>query len=248
MNKARPPGIPRLPNAERNGMKKKTLSQTVEDFRGLIVHVRGVPVILDSDLARVYGVTTGALNQAVKRNRERFPDEFVFLVDPQEVTILKSQFVISSCPSMRSHFVTASDTGILSQFVTASGHGGRRSGIQAFTEHGAIMASMVLNSPQAVKTSVFVVKAFVAMRAMFTGQHDLAKKLADLERTLAERLDTHEHAISDIIQQLMHLLSPPPEIEYPPPRPIGFAAHERRASYRTRKKARAGDAPKSGTD
>jgi len=211
-------------------MKKKTLSQAVEDFRGLIVYVRGVPVILDSDLARVYGVTTKALNQAVKRNSERFPDEFVFLVGSQEVTILKSQIVTSSYIPMRS------------QIVTASGHGGRRKATYAFTEHGAIMASMVLNSPQAVQMSVFVVKAFVAMRSMLTGQRDLAKKLADLERTLTERLDTHEHAISDIIQQIMQLLSPPPEPEVEePPRPrIGFSVRERRAIYRTKKVSRRG--------
>ena len=211
-------------------MKKKTLSQAVEDFRGLIVYVRGVPVILDSDLARVYGVTTGALNQAVKRNIGRFPDEFLFIVKPQEVTNLISQIVISSYTPMRS------------QIVTASGHGGRRKDVYAFTEHGAIMASMILNTPQAVQMSVFVVKAFVAMRSMLTGQRDLAKKLAELERTLTERLDTHEHAISDIIQQIMQLLSPPPEPEgEEPPRPrIGFSVRERRAAYRTKKEHKRG--------
>jgi hypothetical protein len=91
------------------------------------------------------------INQAVKRNRERFPDEFVFLVYPKEVTILKSQIVTSSYSPMRS------------QFVTASQHGGRRKDVSAFTEHGAIMAAMVLSSPQAVQMSVFVVQAFVAM-------------------------------------------------------------------------------------
>jgi hypothetical protein len=210
--------------------KKKTLSQAVEDFRGLIVYVRGVPVILDSDLAHVYGVTTKALNQAVKRNRERFPDEFVFPVDPQGVTCLKSQIVTSNGPSMRS------------QIVTASTKRNVRYSPFAFTEHGAIMASMVLNSPQAVQMSVFVVKAFVAMRSMLTGQRDLAKKLAELERTLTERLDTHEHAISDIIQQIMQLLSPPPEPEgEEPPRPrIGFSVRERRAAYRTEKEHKRG--------
>ncbi len=206
-------------------MKKKTMSQAVADFRNLIVQVRGVPVILDSDLAKAYGVTTGALNQAVKRNRERFPDEFVFLVKPQEVKNLISQTVISSYTPM------------LSQTVTASQHGGRRKDVYAFTEHGAIMAAMVLSSPQAVQMSVFVVQAFVAMRSMLLNQGDLAKKLADLERTLTERLDTHEHAISDIIQQIMLLLSPPQatETEEPPRLRIGFSVRERRVGYRTRK-------------
>ena len=206
-------------------MKKKTLSQAVEDFRGLIVYVRGVPVILDSDLARVYGVSTGALNQAVKRNLDRFPDEFLFAVKPQEVTNLISQIVISSCVPMRS------------QTVTASRHGGRRKDVYVFTEHGAIMAAMILNSPQAVQMSVFVVKAFVAMRSLLLTQRDLAKKLAELESTLTERLDTHEHAISDIIQQIMQLLSPPPPDDgEEPSRPrIGFSVRERRTAYRTKR-------------
>ena len=124
-----------------------------------------------------------------------------------------------------------------SQIVTASKHGGRRKDVYAFTEHGAIMAAMVLNSPQAVQMSVFVVQAFVAMRSMLMTQGDLAKKLADLERTLTERLDTHEHAISDIIQQIMLLLSPPQvtEAEEPPRPRIGFSVRERRVIYRTRK-------------
>jgi len=201
------------------------MSQAVADFRDLIVQVRGVPVILDSDLAKAYGVTTKALNQAVKRNRERFPDEFVFLIKPQEVTNLISQTVISSCVPMRS------------QFVTASEKRNDRYLPYAFTEHGAIMAAMVLSSPQAVQMSVFVVQAFVAMRSMLLNQGDLAKKLADLERTLTERLDTHEHAISDIIQQIMLLLSPPQvtEAEEPPRPRIGFSVRERRVGYRTRK-------------
>jgi len=100
------------------------------------------------------------------------------------------------------------------------------------------MASMVLNSPKAIRMSVFVVKAFVAMRSMLTEQRDLSKKLAELERTLTERLDTHEHAISDIIQQIMQLLNPPPEPEgEEPPRPrIGFSVREHRAEYLTSRK------------
>lgn len=126
---------------------------------------------------------------------------------------------------------------MLSQNVTASRHGGRRKDVYVFTEHGALMASMVLNSPQAVQMSVFVVRAFVAMRSLLMTQQDLAKKLADLERTLTERLDTHEHAISDIIQQIMQLLSPPlPDDGEEPPRPrIGFSVRERRAKYRTKR-------------
>jgi hypothetical protein len=95
---------------------------------------------------------------------------------------------------------------------------------------------MVLKSPQAVEMSVFVVRAFTAMRTMLTGQQDLAKKLADLEHTLTARLDTHEHAISDIIQQIMQLLSPPPEPEEPPRPRIGFLLRERHETYRVKKR------------
>ena len=211
-------------------MKKKTMSQAVADFRDLIVQVRGVPVILDSDLAKAYGVTTKALNQAVKRNRDRFPDEFVFPIDPQGVTCLKSQIVTSNV-CLKPLYLSE----------TTLGRGGRRKAVQAFTEHGAIMAAMILNSPQAVQMSVFVVRAFVAMRSLLLTQQDLAKKLADLERTLTERLDTHEHAISDIIQQIMQLLSPPPPDGEEPPRPrIGFSVRERRAAYRTKRENKAG--------
>jgi hypothetical protein len=98
------------------------------------------------------------------------------------------------------------------------------------------MASMVLKSPQAVKMSVFVVRAFTAMRSILTSQQDLAKKLADLEHTLTTRLDTQEHAISDIIQQIMQLLSPPPEVEEPPRPRIGFLLRERRETYRTKRR------------
>ena len=96
-----------------------------------------------------------------------------------------------------------------------------------------MMAAMVLNNPRAVQMSVFVVRAFVAMRSLLASQQVLAKTLAELEQTLTARLDTHEHAITDIIQQIMRLLTPPPpEPEAPRPR-IGFGVWERRATYRT---------------
>ena len=215
-------------------MKTVPATHDADDLRNRIKVVRGMAVILDSDLARAYGVTTAALNQAVKRNRNRFPSEFVFIIDPQEVARLISQIVISNALEDRS------------QFVTGSKRGGRRKATYAFTEHGALMASMVLNSPRAVQMSVFVVKAFVAMRSLLSTQRGLAKKVAELERALTERLDTHEHAITDIIQQIMHLLAPAPEPESESPRPrIGYDVRERRALYRTRSSHRkhGGDKP-----
>jgi ORF6N domain len=204
-------------------MKNDKARLAVEDLRNQIQLIRGMPVITDADLALAYGVTTKALNQAVKRNQDRFPSEFVFRLDSQGVAVLKSQIVTSSCGVKRS------------PSITESSHGGRRKSVYVFTEHGAIMASMVLNSPQAVRMSVFVVKAFIAMRSLLVTQQGLAKKLAELERSLTERLDTHEHAITDIIQQIMRLLSPSPEPESEPQRPsIGFGVRETRAVYGTR--------------
>jgi hypothetical protein len=197
-------------------MKKALTNKALADFRDMIVQVRGVPVILDSDLAQAYGVTTKALNQAVKRNIDRFPPDFMISLTMEEAKVIRL---------------------LRSQFVTLEKKGHLKYPPKAFTEHGALMAATILNSPQAVQMSVFVVRAFVAMRSMLMTQQDLAKKLAALERTLTARLDTHEHAISDIIQQIMLLLSPPPQEEaQEPPRPrIGFSVRERRAAYRAKR-------------
>ena len=201
----------------------------MDEVRSHIRMIRDIPVILDADLARVHGVTTGRLNEQVSRNRDRFPLDFAFRLTPQEAAALKSQFAISNAQLT----VHQGDTAMRSRFATASGRGGRRTLPFAFTEHGAMMAAMVLNSPRAVQMSVFVVRPFLAMRSLLVSQQGLAKKLAELEQTLTARLDTHEHAITDIIQQIMRLLTPPPP-EPEPPRPrIGFGVKERRAVYRT---------------
>lgn len=166
--------------------------------------IRGQKVILDSDLARIYGVPTKALNQAVKRNIERFPLDFVFQLTAEEADSLRSQIV-----------------------TLKSGRGQHRKFLpHAFTEHGAVMAANVLNSPEAVRMSVFVVRAFVQMRDLLGSTKELAKQLADLEKKLTDRLDGHENAIVQVLQRLMNILDPPP----PPPEPerpkrrIGFHA------------------------
>ena len=141
-----------------------------EAIANRIFTLRGQKVILDSDLAALYGVATRVLNQAIKRNMDRFPLGFMFQLTLQEVNNLKSQFVTSSMGYMRS------------QIVTASAHGGRRKRPFVFTEHGALMAATVLNSPRAVQMSVFVVRAFVAMREALSDTAALARKLAALER------------------------------------------------------------------
>jgi hypothetical protein len=181
--------------------------------------LRGQKVILDADLARIYGVPTRALNQAVKRNADRFPPDFVFRLTPEEIVQLRRQPVITNADDNRSQIVTGSPK-----------HRDPRYLPYAFTEHGAIMAANVLNSPQAVKMSVFVVRAFIRMRQILSDNRVLAKKLAELEKMLTARLDTHERAIVHVLEQIMRLLNPPSEPE-PPPKKIGFHVRERRAKY-----------------
>jgi hypothetical protein len=160
--------------------------------------VRGERVILDTDLARIYGVETKVLNQAVKRNQEKFPSDFLFQLSADEVEA-----------TMRS------------QIVTASKRNTRHLPF-AFTEHGAIMAANILHSPRAVQMSVFVVRAFIKMRSALTDTRELARKLAALEDELKSRLDTHESAIVDVLQRIMALLDPPPPPPEPPRPEMGF--------------------------
>jgi predicted amino acid-binding ACT domain protein len=109
-----------------------------------------------------------------------------------------------------------------SQIATSSSHGGRRYRPYAFTEHGALQAANILNSRRAVQMSVFVIRAFVKMRETLLGTRELAKKLAELEKQLTGRLDTHEVAIVNVLQQIMRLLNPPPPPPAPPRPKIGF--------------------------
>ena len=170
---------------------------------------------MDVDLARIYGVPTKRLNEQVKRNAERFPPDFAFrLTNDEVVNLLRS----------RSQIATGSALDLKSQFATSSfGHGGRRKLPFAFTEHGAIMAAKVLNSPQAVQMSVYVVRAFVKMRSVFSDSRSLARKLAQLDKELKSRLDLHETAIVEVLQRVMDILDPPPQPE-PKRRQIGFHA------------------------
>ncbi|MGA2557578.1 MAG: ORF6N domain-containing protein [Verrucomicrobiota bacterium] len=184
-------------------MKTKTSVISRQPVEDLICTIRGQRIILDSDLARVYGVPTKRLNQAVKRNSDRFPADFAFQLAKQEAAILRSQF------------------------VTSSSSGGRRYLPWAFTEHGAIMAASVLNSPRAVQMSVFVVRAFVKMRGLLAQNTQLAEKLAELERRLTERLDVHEKAIVHILGEIKKLMEPlPPSQSEPKRREIGFHVHD----------------------
>ncbi|MGH7947154.1 MAG: ORF6N domain-containing protein [Opitutaceae bacterium] len=179
----------------------------------VIRSARGERVILDADLAKVYGVDTRVLNQAVRRNREKFPSDFVFQLTSSEAEALnRSQIVTASARSKET---------MRSQTVIASRRNVRHPPF-AFTEHGAIMAANILNSAQAVQMSVFVVRAFVKMRGVLTDTRGLAEKLAALENELKARLDTHESAIVDVLQRIMALLDPPAPPPEPPRREMGF--------------------------
>ena len=154
--------------------------------------VRGQRVILDADLARIYGVSTSRFNEAVKRNIKRFPDDFLFRLTAEEPSSLISQNAISN-----------------------EGRGGRRTLPYAFTEHGALQAANILNSPKAVAMGIYVIRAFVRLREELAANAELEKRLANIENTLT----THDTALRDLIARIRPLLLPPPE---PPKRKIGF--------------------------
>ena len=146
-----------------------------------IQFIREQKVILDTDLAALYGVTVKRLNEQVKRNRNRFPADFVFQLKHREAEALRSQSATSN-----------------------SKRGGRRYLPYAFTEHGAIMAATVLNSEKAVEMSVFVVRAFVRLREMLSNNRQLAAKLAELE----SRLEDHDASIQNLIEAIKELMAP----------------------------------------
>ncbi|HRZ46488.1 MAG TPA: ORF6N domain-containing protein [Candidatus Paceibacterota bacterium] len=196
-------------------MKKNHLQTAPAEIDALIIEVRGQKAILDADLARIYGTATKFLNRAVKRNPGRFPPDFVFQLSAEEAA------------DLRFHFGTSKSL-----------RGGRRYLPYAFTEHGAIMAANVLNSPRAVDMSVFVVRAFVKMRSALAGTRELARKLALLEQELKIRLNIHEAAIVDVLQRIMRILDPPPPPPEPPTPEIGFHVKEAAMPYRTKRKAR----------
>jgi hypothetical protein len=177
-----------LPNVSIQESRMPTKSPVlVERVAAAILSLRGQKVILDSDLADLYGVTTTRLNEQVKRNTERFPADFMFRLSAQEFKDLISQSATSS-----------------------SKWGGRRKLPLAFTEHGAVMAANVLNSPVAVAGSIEVVRAFVRLREILSTHKDLARKLEDLERKLGQH-DEKFQIVFEAIRQLMAPASPGPK-------------------------------------
>jgi phage regulator Rha-like protein len=179
-------------------MSKSIATVPAERIEQAIILVRGEKVILDADLAALYGVETKALNRAVKRNIKRFPSDFVFQLTEKEEATLRYQSGTSN---------------LKSQNATSRSRGGRRYRPYAFTEHGAIMAANVLSSERAVQASVAVVRAFVRLRQMIASNAELARKLVELEL----KYDAQFKVVFDAIRQLMT----PPE---PKRKQIGFHA------------------------
>lgn len=191
-------------------MSSSTEILPASDITPLIRTIRETRVILDSDLAGIYGVDTRTLNQAVKRNRDRFPDDFIFLLSKDElaeVQRLRSQNVILK-PGRGKH---------------------RKYAPYAFTEHGALMAANILNSPRAVAMSVYVIRAFIKIREDLAANAAILKRLAEIDKTLL----IHDSALRDIYQKLRPLLEPAP---LPPKPEIGFHIKEDAVPYRITRK------------
>lgn len=192
-------------------MKQRSRYESVATrVDSLILKVRGERVLLDSDLALIYGVPTKRLNEQVKRNRKRFPRDFCFRLKLEEADEINARVESGSVRSstMRSQNATGSRRNIRYRPLV-------------FTEHGAIMAANVLSTARAMQMSIFVVRSFVRMRQMLDSNVDLTARLKDLEEKLSRRLDTHERGIVYVLEEIRKLRYPPPLPE-PRKRPIGF--------------------------
>jgi hypothetical protein len=187
-------------------MPVEQMLSRIEQVAVHIYEVRGQKVIVAADLAEIYGVTTKRLNEAVKRNIDRFPSDFMFQLTKDEAV---------TWHRLRSQIATLKRGQHLKYLPNA------------FTEHGAIMVATVLNSPQAVQTSVFIVRAFVGMRDMLAAHRDLSQKLEKLE----QKYDVQFKVVFEAIRKLMTT----PE---PPRKQIGFHVRERRATYRAGRNGR----------
>jgi hypothetical protein len=171
-------------------IKNKTVVP-VGKIENRILLVRGEKVIIDADLAEFYGVPTKRLNEQVKRNKDRFPNDFMFKLIQSE----KAQ-VVANCDHLKNLKFSKTLPNV-------------------FTEHGAIMAAGVLNTPRAIEVSVFIVRAFVKLRQMVAGQKDLRRKISQIEKRLTE----HDDQIIELIKLIKQLLNPEPP---PPKRRIGY--------------------------
>ncbi|RZB30727.1 MAG: hypothetical protein SRB1_03007 [Desulfobacteraceae bacterium Eth-SRB1] len=173
-------------------------------IENIILVIREQKVILDRDLAQLYNVTTKRLNEQVRRNRSRFPDDFIF-----RLTTKEKAKVVANCD----HLSTLKFSPSLPY---------------AFTEHGAIMAASVINSPRAIEASIFVVRAFVRLRKMVETHTELLQKVGELEH----RLEGHDEQIQAIFEAIRALMAPPEK----PRKKIGFVVKEKKAAYGKRTK------------
>jgi hypothetical protein len=191
-----------------DGKSRKGIESELLD--PLIFALRGHRVMLDADLARLYGIATMRFNEAFKRNRRRFPADFAFQLTAGENSNLKSQTAISSSQSVDS-------VGEISRSSQSriGFHGGRRHLPWVFTEHGALMAANILRSERAVQMSVYVIRAFVRLRQELAANAAILKRLAEIDNSLVQ----HDAALRDICSKLLPLLQPPRD---PPRRRIGF--------------------------
>ena len=187
------------------------IQDTTSALPGIAVSIRTLReqrVILDSDLAALYGVETKRFNEQIKRNLGRFPTDFMFRLSSEEFESLRSQFA-----------------------TLKTGRGQHRKYLPfAFTEHGAIMAATILNSPRATEVSVYVVRAFVRLREVLASNKELSKRLDDLERTTEARALQHDQfarntrvQLKQVFDAIRELMTPP---ELPKKRPIGFVTGE----------------------
>ena len=156
--------------------------------------MRGQKVMIDSDLAELYGAETKRLNEQVKRNRERFPEDFMF-----QLTQVEKDEVVANCDHLAKLKFSKSLP-------------------YAFTEHGAIQAANVLNSPRAVEMGVYVVRAFVRLRELIASHKELAHQMDELEARIERKLESHDQAITGLINTIRELMKPPETKK----RPIGF--------------------------
>lgn len=168
--------------------------QPIELIVSKILVIRGQKIMIDADLAELYGVPTKRLNEQVKRNPARFPDDFMF-----QLTETEKQEVVANCDHLNKL-----------KYSKALPF--------AFTEHGAIQAANVLNSPQAIEVGVYVVRAFVRLRALLATNKELAQRLEELEQRIERKMEVHDQAITGLISTLRQLMTPPE----PKKRPIGF--------------------------
>jgi hypothetical protein len=189
-------------------MADETTCAPIRRIEDLIFLVRGQRVMLDSDMAKVYDVSTTRLNEQFRRNRERFPESFAFQLTNQEVAVLISQNAMSK-----------------------KGRGGRRTLPWVFTEHGALQLANVLRSETAARASIRVVQVFISMREQLTAHKELAGKLGELER----RITGHDEAILNLFEAIRQLIEPPlPENR----KQIGFHMRETSPLYRVKPRSR----------